>query len=354
MQTAPWRDKALNTALASWTELRHDTILYAKQTYTPGETSVPPPPDRGYVEPVPEFYNRLLALTRLTRVGLADMNVLDTGQQVRLVGLEGVLARLRAIAIAELEGIPLSEADYRYVEEFGYVLRPLLEGLSDQQGARTTLVADVHTDINSGRVLEEGVGHVRWIVTAYPLPDGATCLGAGPVFSYYEFKWPMNDRLTDEKWTEMLGSAGAPPAPDWCRSFVDPVTFFPEPGDDEDSDGLSDSWERSVCGELEAIDDPDSDPDEDGDTTAEESYAGTDPYDNRSCLRILDMVASESDARIRWKAVAGKRYRLSYSEDLRDWYLVGTPLAASGPVAEMSDPDAAACRTRFYRVNVIP
>ena len=36
MQTDAWQDKEMNTALASWTELRHDTILYAKQSYTDG------------------------------------------------------------------------------------------------------------------------------------------------------------------------------------------------------------------------------------------------------------------------------------------------------------------------------
>ena len=34
MQTDAWKDKEMNTALASWTELRHDTILYSKQSYT--------------------------------------------------------------------------------------------------------------------------------------------------------------------------------------------------------------------------------------------------------------------------------------------------------------------------------
>jgi hypothetical protein len=31
MQTDAWKDKELTTSLASWTELRHDTILYAKR-----------------------------------------------------------------------------------------------------------------------------------------------------------------------------------------------------------------------------------------------------------------------------------------------------------------------------------
>ncbi len=34
MCTEAWQDRQLSAALASWAELRHDTILYAKQSYT--------------------------------------------------------------------------------------------------------------------------------------------------------------------------------------------------------------------------------------------------------------------------------------------------------------------------------
>ena len=34
MQTEAWARRVLNTQLASWAELRHDTLLYAKQSYT--------------------------------------------------------------------------------------------------------------------------------------------------------------------------------------------------------------------------------------------------------------------------------------------------------------------------------
>jgi hypothetical protein len=33
-RTEPWGRRLLNTQLASWAELRHDTLLYAKQSYT--------------------------------------------------------------------------------------------------------------------------------------------------------------------------------------------------------------------------------------------------------------------------------------------------------------------------------
>jgi hypothetical protein len=80
MRSEAWLDKELVTALASWTEQRHDTILYAKQSYTMDASAdfpYPPQATAGYVEPVPHFYNRLLALTRMTREGLDAMGVLD-------------------------------------------------------------------------------------------------------------------------------------------------------------------------------------------------------------------------------------------------------------------------------------
>jgi hypothetical protein len=77
MQTNAWQDKELSTSLASWTELRHDTILYAKQSYTVLEESAMEPPEEkpfvGYVEPVPDFYARLRALTKMTNRGLDEM-----------------------------------------------------------------------------------------------------------------------------------------------------------------------------------------------------------------------------------------------------------------------------------------
>jgi hypothetical protein len=45
-------------------------------------------------------------------------------------------------------------------------------------------------------------------------------LGAGPVLSYFEFKHPMKDRLTDEKWRDLLGSKDAPARPEWAKEYL--------------------------------------------------------------------------------------------------------------------------------------
>ncbi len=219
MQTQAWRDKELTTALASWAELRHDTILYAKQSYTPEVVGIPiKEPIVGYVEPVPEFYGRLLSLTRMTKEGLEDMGLLDRVARGRLERLEEILVRLVDISERELRNEELSQEDYDFIRDFGEGLEDVVEGV-DERGKRTTIVADVHTDQNTKRVLEEAVGYVRLMVVAYRVPDGRILLGAGPVMSYYEFKHPMEDRLTDEAWRGMLASS-PPENPEWVPNFT--------------------------------------------------------------------------------------------------------------------------------------
>ncbi len=219
MQTEAWRDKELITALASWAELRHDTILYAKQSYTVevlGE--VIKEPAISYVEPVPRFYSGLLALTKMTREGLDEMDALDDEARSRMESLEGILARLVQISGKELENEELSQEDYDFIRDFGESLEDTLQGV-DERARKTTMVADVHTDQNSKQVLEEAVGYVRLMIVAYKVPDGRILVGAGPVMSYYEFRQPMGDRLTDEGWKEMLGT-DPPESPEWTPNFT--------------------------------------------------------------------------------------------------------------------------------------
>ncbi|MDF0590715.1 DUF3160 domain-containing protein [Candidatus Methanocrinis natronophilus] len=221
MKTVAWQDKSLTTALASWTELRHDTILYAKQSYTLRAISMPPEEPEaqlGFVEPVPEVYNRLLLLARMNREVLEEAGLLDDLSESRLERLETILTKLEEISRAQLAGRPLAEEEVEFIADFAETLNSVMEGVDDRS-KKTTVVADVHTDANSGLVLEEAVGYVRIAVVAFDDPDGVVRLAAGPVYSYYEFLQPLDERLTDEGWREML--AKSPPAdPEWTGSFA--------------------------------------------------------------------------------------------------------------------------------------
>ena len=227
MQTKAWQDKELNTALASWTELRHDTILYVKQSYTMAEIGGGPEPKIvGYVEPVPEFYARLLTLTKMTNKGLKGLVPQEELEKLKiepaLERFSEILEKLLEISKKELENKNLTDEEYDFIKNFGSIsegaIKFVAEGETDPNIFRTTLVADVHTEGNTKKVLEEGVGHIKTLVVAYKLPEGHILVGVGPVFSYYEFKQPMKNRLTDEAWREMLNTQ--PPAePEWIKSF---------------------------------------------------------------------------------------------------------------------------------------
>lgn len=221
MQSPAWVDKDLHTWLGSWTELRHDTILYAKQSYTsiisyPGMT-------RGYVEPQPWVYARLAALTAQMRAGLDRRGLLHPEMATKLDQMEQLLLTFKTISEKELRGEPLSEEEYLIIQNIGSTLEGLTTFSEDVEGEitsvaddRMALIADVHTDPNTQQVLEEGVGDAFPIYVVV-LVEGRQVVTLGGVFSYYEFKWPMDDRLTDEAWQAMEPK---PPRPTWTESFI--------------------------------------------------------------------------------------------------------------------------------------
>lgn len=231
MQTRAWESKQLNTALASWAELRHDTLLYVKQSYTMAElgAGAPPEPVVGYVEPVPEFYARLLDLTNLTNDGFRRLIPAETLDELQITyaldRFSEIIEKLMDISIQELENKELDKTDYLFIEDFGKTSEGLIEIISggdiDKDALKTTMVADVHTEGNTEKVLEEGVGYVKTMLVIYKHPKGYNLIGVGPVFSYHEFKQPMADRLTDEKWREMLESGESPAPPKWTESFME-------------------------------------------------------------------------------------------------------------------------------------
>jgi hypothetical protein len=216
MKNQAWQDKELNTNLASWTELRHDTILYAKQSYPPCGMS---PEDKGYVEPIPEFYSRLGDLTNATIQGLTNLSLITESIKEDLYRFENLLIQLEEISLKEIENIELTDEEYLLIKNIGDHISTT-GSMYSSDDTNTTLIADVHTDPNSGRCLEEAVGYVDFIVVVIKKPNGNLTSMAGPIFSYYEFKQPMSNRLTDEEWRNLLQSGNAPNQPDWIELFA--------------------------------------------------------------------------------------------------------------------------------------
>jgi hypothetical protein len=127
------------------------------------------------------------------------------------------------MAEKELAGQALSEEEYELIRSIGGILEGITtfsakvqEETTSEADERMAIVADVHTDTNTGQVLEEGVGDAFIIYVVAPV-EGELVATQGGVFSYYEFTQPMDDRLTDEAWHEMEPK---PDLPIWTESFI--------------------------------------------------------------------------------------------------------------------------------------
>jgi len=232
MQKTAWEDKELATSLGSWAELRHDTILYAKQSSSWESTPYQPPTLKGYVEPNPHLYARLAALARFMVTGFNNRGILLDSFQKRLIDLEFLLLNLKSISEKELTNEVLSEEEYVLIHKFGQIIETIITFPSEEVSQfenetddQMPIIADVHTDALNGLVLEEGVGYPFDIFVIVPIEDMLK-VARGAVFSYYEFSQPISDRLTDEAWQEMLKSDNPVKLPVWTGSFIDTSQSF--------------------------------------------------------------------------------------------------------------------------------
>jgi len=224
MVTPAYQDKLLVTSLGYWAELRHDTILYVKQSYTAKLTSIPPEKKFVkivYVEPLPDVFRELREFADSLRIKLSTYNILDPAISSKLESFSRIVYRLQEISARELEGKSPTPSECEELYGIGKILGGLVkipgkEKYTTQTDKKMALIADVHTDPNSKKVLEVGVGNPLVVYAVIPY-DGDNYLAAGGMFSYFEFTHPMKDRLTDEKWQNMQPYDRIE---DWMRSFV--------------------------------------------------------------------------------------------------------------------------------------
>ena len=271
MRRRAWAMKTLNTQLGSWTELRHDTLLYAKQSYTePGLCGYP----AGFVEPRPEYWDSLKTLANLTAQAIGSLPLsgwvtipsrdpapwspgsvtfsladIQSSQVSFLNQFAGYMTTLAQMARKELAQEPFSADETQFLKDImenslvytgieqwnGWY--PKLFYKNSLGGTAQQLpvcahpdpqVVDVHTDLpdpfltgDPGAVIHESVGNVNLLVVAVDNgPD--RMVYAGPVFSHYEFEEPSGTRLSDAEWATMLGSSAKPPPPGWTRSYLVP------------------------------------------------------------------------------------------------------------------------------------
>jgi hypothetical protein len=231
MQTEAWNRKDLQTALGSWTELKHDTILYAKQVMAEMGGGAPEQPPHGYVEPNPEAYARLLALAQMTHDGLQARDLLSDLTRTNLENLISQLQFLKDISERELAGGAITDDEYLHILYWGGILEQFTLAAADSTGdmsrdlsdQKAALVADVATGADqTGSIvaLEEGDGQPTKIYVV--LPDSPWRIATGAVYSYYEFTVPSSKRMTDEAWQALVEAGTNPNQPEWTQLFIAP------------------------------------------------------------------------------------------------------------------------------------
>jgi hypothetical protein len=237
MQTAAWWQKTMSTQLASWAELRHDFLLYAKQPYTESYLCTYP---SGFVEPNPQFYKNcgefFSKLKEIVEVEFENIPLnyefnsfvekwtksCDTLSQIseRILNKQEFTKEQNSfissvISYNQLCQYPprtpgwypklyynFSDTDFKFYSE-----DPEYRLASDD-----FITADVHTipmDENEndvGWVLHAGTGRINLAVITTNKPDSNSRSYIGPVYSYYEFVSNDFKRLTDQEWQKMDGA----------------------------------------------------------------------------------------------------------------------------------------------------
>lgn len=245
MQSPLWEAKTLLTGAGFWTELRHASLLYAKQSFAEkggGEEDIcdlrkVPEPAKGYVEPQAEAYDRLYyAAQRLAAEykarGFELKNSSRLNSYIELLNIireytklelennlfnESIITKTRQSGDgnnncveyfispeSEINRADINGAVSRWEELRTALIRQMRAVLPDPvegpilqiKDKRAAVVADIHTDKDGG-VLEEGTGVPRVIFVAVKDANGPR-LTIG--FTYSQYETISGDRLTDETW----------------------------------------------------------------------------------------------------------------------------------------------------------
>lgn len=273
MRTRAWANKTLNTQLASWTELRHNTVLYAKQSYTDDITCSYP---AGFVEPRPEFWQRMADVASLTAGIISHLSLsgsvevpnrnqnypgmvsydLVRVKETQIACLTNFAVQMRilkGISEKELSQQSLNSAETDFLKNTieqvwaynteGRTYSGWYPGLyyngvfqefpfihNEGSDLWDALVTDVHTDTpdpvigDPGAVIHEGVGHVHLMMIAVDNgPD--RMVYAGPVLSHYEFEMPGTSRMSDEDWKSGLRNGQIPASSEWTWPYLIPAVY---------------------------------------------------------------------------------------------------------------------------------
>lgn len=241
--TRAGQTRILNTQLASWAELRHDTILYVKQSYTAGPTCEFPD---AYVDPYPELYARLARFAERLGELVADLPDSASSPAIRMRLDEWVMNFVTAMGYLErmaenqrtgtphdAELMEFINAAVSWTEQpicgavtysqlSGWYLRLFFDPIQGFEDDPT--IADVHTQPfdeggnEVGKVLHVGTGRARLLGITVETCSGPRAY-VGLVSSFGQVVEENWNRLTDPEWLERIDASDFPDPP-WMTDLL--------------------------------------------------------------------------------------------------------------------------------------
>ncbi len=206
MQSRSFLDKQIQSFLGSYAELKHDTLLYAKQSYAElgagGEDQPIPPVVKGFVEPNLEFWNRFNRLIKRTEQLFTDNNLFkNQSAKDRLDQFQVISLFYTKLANEELRGQTISADDYETLRttKLLFMAEPFESINPTETSGQTALIADIHTDMVQGQILYEATAK-PYLMLAIVGNENSPRVVAGLAYNHYELTDKVGQRLTDENW----------------------------------------------------------------------------------------------------------------------------------------------------------
>jgi hypothetical protein len=237
MKTVAWQQQKLNTQLASWAQLRHDNLLYVKQSYTAGYICSFP---HTFVEPYPEFFRNIEEYCERANTYFSGMNSVGSRITYYFTNVRNIMQKLAVIAEKELRMEVLNDDETDFLkgmlrEPEGMCGEPPVVGwIADlyyntgKMLKEDYVIADVHTQPTDewgnfvGRILHAGTGKINLgiFLAGSPSSDYAPMAFVGPFMSYYEKVTDDFLRMTDEAWASDVLSGTVPARPSWTNVYL--------------------------------------------------------------------------------------------------------------------------------------
>jgi len=225
MHSDAWADKSLTSSSAFWADLRHDTLLYGLQTGAEMGDGEEQPFVKGYVEPKTAIYRQVAASLKQMRSVLKPAGYLSSDDSSEFDQFLDLLSFLQSVSFRELHNVKLSKDEHWRIRRLEGDLSSINTRIQllgekyqtlNEDDEDMAIAADVHTARDQAMTV--AVGHADDLIAVVPI-EGQLFLARGGVLSFYEFKVPVSERLTDHQWKNRVRNHELPSRPIWMKSY---------------------------------------------------------------------------------------------------------------------------------------